>query len=886
MNTGSDKYIDKLSVEGETYSVSDLQNFAESNDFDLNEMPYTIRILLENVMRQVIAAGVDTEILQKFTSSSQQDREVPFLPARVLMQDFTGVPAVVDFAALRDAMQKNGADPAEVDPLVRGDLIIDHSIQVDKYGTADACSFNQKKEYERNDERYQLLRWGQEAFDNLQIVPPGQGIIHQVNLEYLASLVYEAEVKGEKMLYPDTVLGTDSHTTMINGLGVLGWGVGGIEAEAVMVGEPFYMIIPPVVGVRLTGEPKAEVTATDIVLKLTKRLRNHGVVGKFVEYFGPGLNGLSLPDRAVISNMTPEYGATAGYFPVDEESIAFLETTGRAASTVAKAREYYRHQGLTYDPDAPPPDYEEQIDFDISSVEPAVAGPTLPHQHITLSDLPDAFNETVDQKQSREYSLELRGEKYKIEDGALVIAALSSCTNTSSPELMIAAGLLAEKAVEAGLEVPPHVKTSLAPGSRVVTGYLEDLELLEPLSQLNFDLVGYGCSSCIGNSGPLASELVGLIEEEGLYATSIICGNRNFEGRISPHTKANYLASPPLVVAFALAGTINIDFEKEPLGKANDGTSVYLKDLWPDQAELREVATDVLKPELFENEYEDVFAGDELWKSLDAPSGDVFQWQQDSTYIKKPPFVEDVSAKTEPLEDILEARCLCRLGDSVTTDHISPAGDIPKNSPAADYLREHGVKAHEFNTYGSRRGNHEVMMRGTFGNIRLDNELVERKGGYTVHWPSGEVTTIYDAAMRYQREETPLVVLGGKQYGTGSSRDWAAKGTELLGVRAVLAESYERIHRSNLVGMGVLPLQFKEGEDRNSLGLSGRETFSIKGLEELSPGGLLTVQAKTDEGDKFEFEVLNRLDTEVELNYFRNGGILPYVLRDFLTSSE
>ncbi len=886
MNAISDKYVNKLSVDGETYSVSDLQKFAKDNEFDLNKLPYTIRILLENVMRQVISGAIEPKELQKFTSTDREDREIPFLPARVLMQDFTGVPAVVDFAALRDAMQEKGADPSLVDPLVRGDLIIDHSIQVDKYGTADACSFNQKKEYERNSERYQLLRWGQSAFDNLQIVPPGQGIIHQVNLEYLASLVYESEQNGEKMLYPDTVLGTDSHTTMINGLGVLGWGVGGIEAEAVMVGEPFYMLIPPVVGVRLTGEPGADITATDIVLKLTQRLRAHGVVGKFVEYFGPGLRGLSLPDRAVISNMTPEYGATAGYFPVDEESIAFLETTGRSPATVSKAREYYSQQGLTYDPEAPAPDYDEQIDFDISSVEPAVAGPTLPHQHISLSDIPDSFTETVEREKQGVYSLELQGEEYKIEDGALLIAALSSCTNTSSPELMIAAGLLAKKAVEAGLKVPPHVKTSLAPGSRVVTGYLEDLELLEPLSQLNFDLVGYGCSSCIGNSGPLAPELVHLIEEEGLFATSVICGNRNFEGRISPHTKANYLASPPLVVAFALAGRINIDFETEPLGEGQDGTPVYLKDLWPDQSELSSVAADVLKPELFESEYEGVFAGDELWRSLDAPSGDVFQWQDDSTYIKKPPFVEQVSAEIEPPDDILEARCLCRLSDSVTTDHISPAGDIPKNSPAADYLRERGVETHEFNTYGSRRGNHEVMMRGTFGNIRLDNELVEKEGGYTVHWPSGEETTIYDAAMRYQREGTPLVVLAGKQYGTGSSRDWAAKGTELLGVRAVIAESYERIHRSNLVGMGVLPLQFKEGEDRNSLGLSGREAFSIKGLNELSPGGLLTVQAKTDEGDKLEFEVLNRLDTEVELNYFKNGGILPYVLRDFLTSNE
>ncbi len=908
MDNYTNNLTSTLDFSGENYTYYDLEKFADKYGLSLAEFPYSIRILLENLIRNSNNFEISNRVFEAFDNWSgglSSELEVPFLPARVLMQDFTGVPAVVDFAALREEMKANEASPGNINPLIPAALIIDHSNQVDEFGSPSACEINQQKEFQRNEERYVFLRWGQEAFSDLQIVPPGQGIIHQVNLEYFGSIVKQRQAGQKKLLIPDTLLGTDSHTTMINGLGTLGWGVGGIEAEAVMVGEPYYMLVPEVVGVRLKGELTSQTTATDLVLYLTKLLRDEEVVGKFVEYFGPGTSSLSLPDRATVSNMTPEYGATMGYFPPDEKSLEFLEQTGRGPQADI-AREYCRQQGLLYSNQASLPRYKTVLEVDMNEVKPAVAGPTLPHQYISLTELKSSFSETVESESEltaittgkkiseakiKEYTpsfpnsgveIQIGDQSYNLRPGALVIAALASCTNTSNPGLMITAGIFARNAVERGLDIPAYVKTSLAPGSRVVSAYLEELDLMEPLAQLNFNLVGYGCSSCIGNSGPLHPEVVKAIEEENLFSTSVICGNRNFEGRISPYTRANYLVSPPLVIAFALAGTVDINFQREPLGIDDGGNPVYLADLWPEQAEVATAVDKALTPELFEREYEDLFAGDALWRQLEAPAGEVYDWQTDSTYIKCPPFVEGVTEEVPETPDIDSARCLALLGDSITTDHISPAGDIPVDSPAGEYLLENSVKPEQFNTYGSRRGNHEVMMRGTFGNIRLDNKMVEKEGGYTVHFPSGEQMSIFAAAQKYRRENVPLVVLAGKQYGTGSSRDWAAKGTELLGVEAVVAESYERIHRANLIGMGVLPLQFKKEESWSALGLTGNEKFSISGLDSLEAGGVITVEVETANSGNFEFEVLNRIDTDVELKYYRQGGILPAVLRDYL----
>jgi aconitate hydratase len=892
------------------YQYFDLNKFADNVGMDLNDIPFSLRILLENMLRNEdgrILTKDDIGVLADWGKQNVTGREVAYMPARVLMQDFTGVPAVVDFAALRDAMAEMGGEPEEINPLVPASLIIDHSVQVDSFGDPGSQSFNEKMEFERNHERYQFLRWGQQAFSNLQIVPPGSGIIHQINLEYLASLVSVSETEGGRFVYPDTLVGTDSHTTMINGLGVMGWGVGGIEAEAVMLGEPYYMLLPEVVGVRLSGRLPERATATDLVLTVTSQLRELGVVGKFVEYFGPGVKNINLTDRAVLANMAPEYGATMGFFPVDDKTISYLELTGRDPQLVRLAETYCRKQNLFSDQQATPL-YSETIEIDMGTVEPAMAGPKLPYQGFSLKDLKESFYSSMNnefdheipedkvgklksdtKKEAREniyadssVDIEIDSQKEKLTHGSVVIAALSSCTNTSSPELMIGAGLLARKARQKGLIPPAYVKTSLAPGSRAVTGYLDKLGLLEDLEALNFNLVGYGCSSCIGNSGPLPAPVEKAIKENNLVAASVICGNRNFEGRISPLTLANYLASPPLVVAVSLAGTVDIDFTSEPLATDSDGQPVYLDDIWPTQAEVDAALEDALSPELFKRKYSDLFEGSKLWENIEIPEDKVYNWASDSTYIKCPPFFEGMEKNVTEPENICGARCLATFGDSVTTDHISPAGAIPVDSPAGRYLKENGVGPGEFNTYGSRRGNHEVMMRGTFGNIRLDNNLVEEQGGYTRYFPAGDKMFIYDAAMKYISHDVPLIVLAGKQYGTGSSRDWAAKGTELLGVKIVIAESYERIHRANLIGMGVLPAQFEAGKNWENLGLTGDERYSVSGIDSLEPGKSLDVTASRDNGEEISFEVTARLDSAVEVEYYRSGGILRYVLRQLL----
>ncbi|HVM16388.1 MAG TPA: aconitate hydratase AcnA [Gaiellaceae bacterium] len=904
-----------LEVGGERYEIVRLD--ALQSRFDVERLPYTLKILLENVLRHEDGETVtaeDVEAVATWVASEEPSREISFSPARVLLQDFTGVPAIVDLAAMRDAMRELGGDPARIDPLLPAELVIDHSVQVDEYATRLAIRRNAELEFERNRERYAFLRWGQGAFDSLAVVPPNTGICHQVNLEYLGRVVESRDGRA----FPDTLVGTDSHTTMINGLGVLGWGVGGIEAEAAMLGEAISMLVPQVVGFRLTGELPEGATATDLVLTVTQILRETGVVGKFVEYFGAGLERLPLADRATIGNMSPEYGATCGFFPVDEVTLQYLRLTGRSEERIALVEAYCKENLLWHDP-THEPTYSQVVELDLAEVEPSLAGPRRPQDRVPLRDAKASFcaalptfgieyagsdeamaetfpasdptteqtpgNDPAEGAPSRPLApvaerprsavaVELDGERFELDHGSVVIAAITSCTNTSNPQVMIGAGLLAKKAVELGLRRKPWVKSSLAPGSKVVTEYYERAGLTPYLEELGFHTVGYGCTTCIGNSGPLPEEISRAIEERDLAVCSVLSGNRNFEARIHPEVKANYLASPPLVVAYALAGRMDVDLVTEPLGQDRDGNDVYLRDIWPSSAEVDAAVAGSIDGEMFRRTYADVYAGDEEWRALPTPEGDLFAWDDASTYVRRPPYFEGMSREPGTVDDVEGARCLVRVGDSVTTDHISPAGSIKPDSPAGRYLVEHGVERREFNSYGSRRGNHEVMVRGTFANVRLRNLLVPgSEGTWTVHVPSGEAMTIYDASVRYQEEGTPLIVIAGKEYGSGSSRDWAAKGPNLLGVRAVIAESYERIHRSNLLMMGILPLQFAAGESAESLGLTGREEFSILGVEN-GEAREVTVRA-----DDREFRARVRLDTPREREYLRHGGILPYVLR-------
>jgi aconitate hydratase len=950
---GARKTLTIGSGDVELYSLKTLD---EEVSGDLFSLPFSIRVMLESLLRNCGGSFVSEEDVEALADWPESvGEELAYLPARVVMQDFTGVPAIVDLAAMRSAMQSVGGDPKKINPLVPTDLVIDHSVQVDAFGSPAALQFNAEREFERNRERYEFLKWGQQAFDNFTVVPPATGIIHQVNLEYLARVV---EVKDDVAM-PDTLVGTDSHTTMINGLGVLGWGVGGIEAEAVTLGQPYYMLVPEVIGFKLTGALREGVTATDLVLSVTEMLRGHGVVGKFVEFYGEGLSKLSLPDRATIANMAPEYGATCSFFPVDAETTKYLLGTGRDEELAELVEAYTKEQGLYRTDETPDPRFTESLELDMEMVESSLAGPRRPQDRVALADVQHAFRQALAEMTGSENDgppasggpnqaegtyggavsdgsnytandvesypasdtpaevagvtgdgepdttaggeprpdapeadpdgdvrVTLDGEQATLRHGSAVIAAITSCTNTSNPSVMIGAGLLAKKAVEKGLEVAPHVKTSLAPGSKVVTEYLETSDLLPYLEELKFDVVGYGCTTCIGNSGPLAEEISKAVEENDLVVAAVLSGNRNFEGRINPDVRANYLASPPLVVAYALAGTVDIDLANDPLGKDEAGNPVYLQDIWPSQEEVRGQIETALDPNLYRKQYANVYTGNEQWNEVEVPSGDLYEWDPDSTYIQEPTFFKNLNPEPGELTDIRGARVLVKVGDSVTTDHISPAGAIPSKMPAGQYLISKGVDPRNFNSYGSRRGNHEVMVRGTFGNIRLRNQLRPgTEGGVTVHFPDGEETTIYAASVRYQEEGVPLLVLAGKEYGTGSSRDWAAKGSFLLGVRAVIAESFERIHRSNLIGMGVLPLQFTNGENTDSLGLTGTETYDIQGLSELSPGAELTVRAMGDDGETKEFKAKARVDSPVEVEYLRNGGILQTVLRQFLKKS-
>jgi aconitate hydratase len=871
---------------------------------DPSGLPMTVKVLLEGLLR-LSEAGTTREenvkALAAWPKAPPADAELPFLPARVLMQDFTGVPAVVDLAAMRSAMQRAGKDAGKVDPLVPVDLIIDHSVQVDSFGFRDSYTRNIQREIERNHERYALLRWAQQAFNNFALVPPGMGICHQVNLEYVARVVQIRELKGHKVAIPDTLMGTDSHTTMVNGLGVLGWGVGGIEAEAAMLGQPAYLPAPIVVGVRFSGALPPGSTATDLVLTLVEMLRKHGVVEKFVEFCGDGLSSLSVPDRATLSNMCPEYGATSALFPVDAQTLRYLDVTGRSRDQIELVERYTKEQGLFRIDGDPTPQFSELLELDLSKVEPSLAGPKRPQDRASLPRVWESFTAAFGNgpKPSSEALTRLTGEggpvdgrastavaakpAAKLENGCVVIAAITSCTNTSNPSVMVAAGLLAKKAVELGLEVGPYVKTSLAPGSRVVTDYLEMAGLMKPLEKLGFFLVGYGCTTCIGNSGPLSSpEVEAAVTSEDLSVVAVLSGNRNFESRIHPLVKASYLGSPPLVVAYALAGTVNIDLTKDPLGTTRDGKPVMLSELWPSQEEVNAVVQQCVQQDMFKREYARIYEGDEHWKQMDAPTGPIFKWDTKSTYVHEPPYFEGLGPQPKSLADVEGARVLALLGDSVTTDHISPAGAIPPDSPAGRYLIENGVERIDFNSFGARRGNHEVMVRGTFGNIRLRNQLVEREGYWTMHLPGGEETTIYDASERYRSEGVPLIVIAGKEYGSGSSRDWAAKGPLLLGVRAVIAESLERIHRSNLVGMGILPLEFARGENLKSLGLSGKERYTIRGLGSLTPGQTVDVEAVADDGKRTVFKTHSRVDNDTEVGYMHHGGVLPLVLRQLI----
>ncbi|MDG2185481.1 MAG: aconitate hydratase AcnA [Mariniblastus sp.] len=890
---------DTFSVGGRDLGIYRLSALEDQGIGRMANLPYSIRILLESVLRNCDATTVQKEdvvSLATWQAASPAKVEIPYKPSRVVLQDFTGVPAVVDLAALRSAMSRLNGDPTKINPLIPVDLVIDHSVQVDQFGSSTALAANVELEFERNRERYEFLRWGQKAFDNFRVVPPNVGIVHQVNLEYLAKGVFVRQDERGDVAVPDTLVGTDSHTTMINGLGVLGWGVGGIEAEAAMLGQPIYMLLPEVVGFELVGKLAAGATATDLVLTATEQLRQAGVVGKFVEFFGSGVANMSLADRATLGNMSPEYGATMGFFPSDSVTIDYLSQTGRTDQECELVESYLREQGLFVTTDSTVPTYSQSLKLDIGTVEPSLAGPKRPQDRIALSDMKRSFNQSLvdpvgsrgfelsDEALTRTRRVEENGQSTEIGHGAVVIAAITSCTNTSNPSVMLAAGLLARKAVERGLKVPPYVKTSLAPGSRVVTDYLKKAGLTESLEALGFHTVGYGCTSCIGNSGPLPEPVAHAITAGELVAAAVLSGNRNFEGRINPLTKANYLASPPLVVAFALAGTTDIDLTTEPVGKNPDGEAVFLKDIWPTHDEIIDLLRDSVQPEMFRKEYANAFDSNLVWNNIQVGESDIYQWEPASTYIQEPPFLVGLTPDIGPVQPIQGARCLALLGDSVTTDHISPAGSIAKDSPAGLYLQEHGVEPRSFNSYGSRRGNDQVMLRGTFANIRIRNQLAPgTEGGWTTHIPSGEVMTIYDAAMKYASDDVPLIVLAGKEYGTGSSRDWAAKGTLLLGVKAVIAASYERIHRSNLVGMGVLPLEFADSQSWKSLGLDGHETYDIQGLDDdLQPRSTVTVVAKRDSGETVSFEVNVRIDTAVEMEYYRNGGILQTVLRNLL----
>ena len=856
---------------------------------NVDRLPFTVRILLENLLRQSAAGSVGEEdVLEmaRWSPSRSEEREFSFMPARVLMQDLTGVPSVVDLAAMRSAVARLGRDPHRINPLIPVDLVIDHSVQVDLFGSSLAFLANVEREQTRNLERYLLLRWAQQAFQNFQLVPPGTGICHQVNLEFLAKVVWTALQDGETIAFPDTVVGMDSHTTMVNGLGVLGWGAGGIEAEAVMLGQPIYMLTPRVVGVRLRGEMPEGSTATDFALTLTHLLRQKGVVGSFVEFTGPGVSKLSLPDRATLSNMTPEYGATATLFPVDEETLRYLRGTARPPELIDLVERYTKAQGLFRTDDAPEPVYSELLELDLATIEPSLAGPHRPQDRVSLGRVTESIRQAYPQQfAAAEHSGGVAVKSATdVTHGSVVIAAITSCTNTSNPSVLVGAGLLAKKAVERGLRTSPHVKTSLAPGSRAVTSYLAAAGLIPYLEALRFHLVGYGCTTCIGNSGPLPAAVAQTVKDQDLVVAAVLSGNRNFEGRIHPLVRASYLASPPLVVAYAIAGTVDIDLTTEPLGLDPNGQPVYLREIWPTQEEIRQVVGEALKPELFAENYGHVFEGDEKWRTLPVPLGELYAWDEQSTYVQEPPFLQDFSMDLPSLSDVVGARTLAVLGDSVTTDHISPAGSIPRDGPAGQFLIEKGIEPRGFNSFGARRGNHQVMMRGTFGNIRLRNQMVpSREGPWTVHLPDGEEMTIYDASVRYRSEGVPLVVFAGKEYGSGSSRDWAAKGPLLLGVKAVLAESYERIHRSNLVGMGVLPLQFHSGDTMASLGLTGRETFDVVGISMgVQPRQEVTVRVHREDGGGFSFQALARIDSPIDVEYYRNGGILQTVLRQLL----
>ena len=867
----------------------------EGHGFEVSKLPFSIKVLLESVLREANNYDVLEQDVRNVASwgKLETEIEIPFKPARVILQDFTGVPAVVDLAAMRTAVVKLGGDPKKINPLIPVDLVIDHSVQVDEYGTDLALANNVALEFERNRERYEFLRWGQQAFDNFGVVPPASGIVHQVNLEYLAKGVQSRAEDDGAVVYPDSLVGTDSHTTMINGLGIVGWGVGGIEAEAVMLGQPIYMLMPEVVGFKITGALPEGATATDLALTVTEMLRKTNVVNKFVEFYGPGLNNMTLPDRATIANMAPEYGATVGFFPVDDEALRYLRRTGRLEDEIELVEQYYRAQGMFRDENTPDPTFSSTIELELSTVVPSLAGPKRPQDRVALTDMKKVYHEALSAPiEKRGFALEagqldakgtVTGTSLKIGHGAVTLASITSCTNTSNPSVLIAAGLVAKKAVELGLNSKPWVKTSLAPGSRVVTEYLEAAGLQTYLDQIGFNTVGYGCATCIGNSGPLPEPIVAAIKEADLVVASVLSGNRNFEGRINPHIRANYLASPPLVVAYALAGTVDIDLSSDPIGTDTHGTPVYLKDLWPSSAEIQTIMDAAINAEMFKKVYDGIEQSNALWNAIPVAGGDLFEWVEDSTYIQNPPFFEKLGGTLEPITGISGARVLVKVQDSVTTDHISPAGSFGPNTPAGKFLLEHGVAQKDFNSYGSRRGNDRVMTRGTFANIRLKNQLAPgTEGGYTTYFPTGEVTSIYEASEKYKATETPLVVLAGKDYGMGSSRDWAAKGTFLLGVRAVIAESFERIHRSNLVGMGVLPLQYKSGDNAETLGLEGTESFDFLVDDTLKPRQDVKVRVTDDKGNARELTLMCRIDTPVEVDYYRNGGILQTVLRQLL----
>lgn len=890
----------KLAVGSRDYSYFSLKALEEQGLADISRLPYSIKVLLEAAVRQFDGHAITEEHVKQIAGAEGSDnsKEIPFIPARIVLQDFTGVPVVVDLAAMRDTTKRAGGDPKRINPLVPVDLVIDHSVMVDAFGSKDAAEINVDVEFKRNEERYRFLRWAQTAFNNFRAVPPATGIIHQVNLEYLASVAATKEIDGETFVYPDSLVGTDSHTTMINGLGIVGFGVGGIEAEAGMLGQPLYFVKPEVIGFKLTGTLPEGSTATDLALTVTQILRKKGVVGKFVEYYGPGVSSMSLADRAVVANMSPEYGATVGFFPVDDETLNYLRLTGRSEEQIALVEAYYKAQGMFHTEGSPDPVFSDTLELDLSTVVPSLAGPKRPQDRVELSAMKEAYNTIArtpvekggfglsDAKLAESVKLEYAdGQTAALKNGAVVIASITSCTNTSNPSVMLAAGLVAKKAVERGLAKPAYVKSSLTPGSQVVTEYLQKADLLDSLEALGFHVTGYGCATCIGNSGPLPEEVGKAIADSDLTVAAVLSGNRNFEGRVHAQVKANYLASPPLVVAYALAGTVDIDLTKDPIGYGKNNEPVYLKDIWPTSREIQEASLTAVNPEVYREKYKDVFRANERWNKIAVPEGELYEWDTNSTYIQEPPFFADLGSEPGDIADIRGAKTLALLGDSVTTDHISPAGNIKADSPAGKYLIEHGVKREDFNSYGSRRGNHEVMMRGTFANIRIRNQVAPgTEGGVTTYLPTGEVTSIYDASMKYQENNIPLVVIAGKEYGTGSSRDWAAKGTFLLGVKAVIAESFERIHRSNLVGMGVLPLQFAGGESWKSLGITGTETFDITGLSnDIQPGQTIKVTATRQDGSSFQFDAIVRLDSAVDVDYYRNSGILQTVLRQIIS---